>query len=216
MAKRLCKLSRKQVAHSLGEIEKLVAEPKFVCRSCARASHSKQHLCKPASIAAAAHTQPTTHTPKILKPLSARAESVLFAPQQAAVASAPSDTQNVAQAIETKREEQKAQAVQRVIARVKARKADVELNTLTSVNALTSLNSLTPLVETLDLMDKKAFKKARKELKRAYKQQKKWLKTLKKQQKLSKKQAKLQAKLDVMPTWPTGLAETEKRQAKVH
>lgn len=210
MAKRLCKLSRKQVAHSLGEIEKLVVEPKFVCRSCARASHSKQHLCKPASIAAAAHTQPTTHTPKILKPLSARAESALFAPQQAAVASAPSDTQNVAQAIETKREEQKAQAVQRVIARVKARKADVELNTLTSVN------SLAPVVETFDLMDKKAFKKARKELKRAYKQQKKWLKTLKKQQKLSKKQAKLQAKLDVMPTWPTGLAETEKRQAKVH
>lgn len=210
MAKRLCKLSRKQVAHSLGEIEKLVAEPKFVCRSCARASHSKQHLCKPASIAAAAHTQPTTHTPKILKPLSARAESALFAPQQAAVASATSDTHNVAQAIETKREEQKVQAVQRVIARVKARKADVELNTLTSVNALT------PLVETMELMDKKAFKKARKELKRAYKQQKKWLKTLKKQQKLSKKQAKLQAKLDVMPTWPTGLAETEKRQAKVH
>lgn len=210
MAKRLCKLSRKQVAHSLGEIEKLVVEPKFVCRSCARASHSKQHLCKPASIAAAAHTQPTTHTPKILKPLSARAESALFAPQQAAVASAPSDTQNVAQAIETKREEQKAQAVQRVIARVKARKADVELNTLTSVNALT------PVVETFDLMDKKAFKKARKELKRAYKQQKKWLKTLKKQQKLSKKQAKLQAKLDVIHSWPTGLAETEKRQAKVH
>lgn len=210
MAKRLCKLSRKQVAHSLGEIEKLVVEPKFVCRSCARASHSKQHLCKPASIAAAAHTQPTTHTPKILKPLSARAESALFAPQQAAVASAPSDTQNVAQAIETKREEQKAQAVQRVIARVKARKADVELNTLTSVN------SLMPVVETFDLMDKKAFKKARKELKRAYKQQKKWLKTLKKQQKLSKKQAKLQAKLDVIPSWPSGLAETEKRQAKVH
>lgn len=210
MAKRLCKLSRKQVAHSLGEIEKLVVEPKFVCRSCARASHSKQHLCKPASIAAAAHTQPTTHTPKILKPLSARAESALFAPQQAAVASAPSDTQNVAQAIETKREEQKAQAVQRVIARVKARKADVELNTLTSVN------SLMPVVETFDLMDKKAFKKARKELKRAYKQQKKWLKTLKKQQKLSKKQAKLQAKLDVIPSWPTGLAETDKRQAKVH
>lgn len=210
MAKRLCKLSRKQVAHSLGEIEKLVAEPKFVCRSCARASHSKQHLCKPASIAAAAHTQPTTHTPKILKPLSERAESALLSPQHAAVASAPSDTQNVAQAIETKREEQKSQAVQRVIARVKARKADVELNTLTSVN------SFTPLVETMELMDKKAFKKARKELKRAYKQQKKWLKTLKKQQKLSKKQAKLQAKLDVMPTWPTGLAETEKRLAKVH
>ncbi|EKG65262.1 hypothetical protein VCHC56A1_0093, partial [Vibrio cholerae HC-56A1] len=32
MAKRLCKLSRHEIATSLSEIERLVAEPQFLCR----------------------------------------------------------------------------------------------------------------------------------------------------------------------------------------
>lgn len=50
MAKRLCKMSRKQIAESLGDIHRLVVAPKFVCRSCARSSASKDTLCKPAAI----------------------------------------------------------------------------------------------------------------------------------------------------------------------
>ncbi len=50
MAKRLCKMNRKQIASNLGEIHRLLVAPKFVCRSCARASASKETLCKPSAI----------------------------------------------------------------------------------------------------------------------------------------------------------------------
>ena len=50
MTKSLCKMSRKQIADGLGDIHRLVAEPKFVCRSCARSSAEKSYLCKPAAI----------------------------------------------------------------------------------------------------------------------------------------------------------------------
>ncbi len=50
MAKRLCKMSRKQIAAELGDIHRLVVAPKFVCRSCARSSSAKDTLCKPAAI----------------------------------------------------------------------------------------------------------------------------------------------------------------------
>ncbi|NOH72811.1 hypothetical protein F0225_15880 [Vibrio pectenicida] len=50
MTKSLCKLSRKQIADGLGDIHRLVAEPKFVCRSCARSSAERGSLCKPAAI----------------------------------------------------------------------------------------------------------------------------------------------------------------------
>ncbi len=47
MAKRLCKLSRHEIAISLSEIERLVAEPQFLCRACARVAGDKKSLCKP-------------------------------------------------------------------------------------------------------------------------------------------------------------------------
>ncbi|EIO5089837.1 hypothetical protein ACRTC8_16125 [Vibrio cholerae] len=47
MAKRLCKLSRHEIATSLSEIERLVAEPQFLCRACARVAGDKKSLCKP-------------------------------------------------------------------------------------------------------------------------------------------------------------------------
>ncbi|WP_341664473.1 hypothetical protein [Vibrio sp.] len=50
MTKSLCKMNRKQIAEGLSDIHRLVAEPKFVCRSCARCSADKAALCKPASL----------------------------------------------------------------------------------------------------------------------------------------------------------------------
>ncbi|HBK7254062.1 TPA: hypothetical protein ACMDTO_003236 [Vibrio cholerae] len=47
MAKRLCKLSRHEIATSLSEIERRVAEPQFLCRACARVAGDKKSLCKP-------------------------------------------------------------------------------------------------------------------------------------------------------------------------
>ncbi|EKK85859.1 hypothetical protein VCCP10336_0114 [Vibrio cholerae CP1033(6)] len=42
VAKRLCKLSRHEIATSLSEIERLVAEPQFLCRACARVAGDKK------------------------------------------------------------------------------------------------------------------------------------------------------------------------------
>lgn len=50
MARRLCKLDRRDIAASLGDIYSLVTEPKYLCRSCARSSADKEVLCKPAAI----------------------------------------------------------------------------------------------------------------------------------------------------------------------
>ncbi|WED21887.1 hypothetical protein L3Q72_00270 [Vibrio sp. JC009] len=50
MTKRLCKLKRHDIADNLGTIHKLVAQPRFLCRSCARSSSDKSVLCKPHSI----------------------------------------------------------------------------------------------------------------------------------------------------------------------
>ncbi|TQO82883.1 hypothetical protein FLM06_09040 [Vibrio cholerae] len=47
VAKRLCKLSRHEIVTSLSEIERLVAEPQFLCRACARVAGDKKSLCKP-------------------------------------------------------------------------------------------------------------------------------------------------------------------------
>ncbi len=52
MSKRLCKLSRHQIADSLGTLHQIVGEANYVCRSCARASRDKQYLCKPVALAA--------------------------------------------------------------------------------------------------------------------------------------------------------------------
>lgn len=50
MAKRFCKMNRKEIADQLGEIHQLVAAPKYLCRACARSSAAKGSLCKPQAI----------------------------------------------------------------------------------------------------------------------------------------------------------------------
>ncbi|MEZ9405754.1 hypothetical protein [Vibrio sp. 10N.286.48.F5] len=50
MAKRFCKLNRRDITEHLGEIHSLVTEPKFLCRSCARSSADQANLCKPTAI----------------------------------------------------------------------------------------------------------------------------------------------------------------------
>lgn len=50
MSTRLCKLNRRDISDNLGEIHRLVTEPKYLCRSCSRSSVDKSTLCKPAAI----------------------------------------------------------------------------------------------------------------------------------------------------------------------
>ncbi len=52
MAQRLCKLSRHDISASLSDIHRIVAEPKYLCRSCARSSSDKNRLCKPEAFSA--------------------------------------------------------------------------------------------------------------------------------------------------------------------
>jgi len=50
MTRRLCKLNRHEIAANLGQIHAMVSSPKYLCRSCSRASQDKAQLCKPAAI----------------------------------------------------------------------------------------------------------------------------------------------------------------------
>ncbi|UXI01234.1 hypothetical protein [Photobacterium sp. TY1-4] len=50
MAKSLCKYRRAEIADQFAVISRIVSEPKFVCRSCARSASEKGYLCKPSSL----------------------------------------------------------------------------------------------------------------------------------------------------------------------
>ncbi|SDH54544.1 hypothetical protein SAMN04488136_11918 [Vibrio xiamenensis] len=50
MSKRLCKMNHRDIRAGLGQIHQLVAQPKFVCSSCARSANDKSSLCKPCLI----------------------------------------------------------------------------------------------------------------------------------------------------------------------
>ena len=199
MAKRLCKMSRKQIAESLGDIHRLVVAPKFVCRSCARSSASKDTLCKPAAI-------PPQKCQD--KPLSEQQACGLLV--EALPTSSLTQDSPIIMAPEQSAE--KAAIVKRVVERVKEKKLAAKVAAVTSTTQLE-----TPAM--FDLSDKKALKKAKKAVKKHYKQQKKLLKLAKKQQKLLKRQRKLEArnaKLEVLlPTPPNALMNTSS-QAKVH
>ncbi|MDK9755702.1 MAG: hypothetical protein AAGJ90_08865 [Pseudomonadota bacterium] len=199
MAKRLCKMSRKQIAESLGDIHRLVVAPKFVCRSCARSSASKDTLCKPAAI-------PPQKCQD--KPLSEQQACGLL------VEALPTSslTQDTPIIMVPEQSAEKAAIVKRVVERVKEKKLAAKVAAVTSTTKLEA-----PAM--FDLSDKKALKKAKKAVKKHYKQQKKLLKLAKKQQKLLKRQRKLEArnaKLEVLlPTPPNTLMSTSS-QAKVH
>ncbi|ELI0634383.1 hypothetical protein [Vibrio harveyi] len=199
MAKRLCKMSRKQIAESLGDIHRLVVAPKFVCRSCARSSASKNTLCKPAAI-------PPQKCQD--KPLSEQQACGLLAE----ALPTPSLTQDTPIIMAPEQSAEKAAIVKRVVERVKEKKLAAKVAAVTSTTKLEA-----PAM--FDLSDKKALKKAKKAVKKHYKQQKKLLKLAKKQQKLLKRQRKLEArnaKLEVLlPTPPNTLMSTSS-QAKVH
>ncbi|CAH1235296.1 conserved hypothetical protein [Vibrio harveyi] len=199
MAKRLCKMSRKQIAESLGDIHRLVVAPKFVCRSCARSSASKNTLCKPAAI-------PPQKCQD--KPLSEQQACGLLAE----ALPTPSLTQDTSIIMTPEQSAEKAAIVKRVVERVKEKKLAAKVAAVTSTTKLEA-----PAM--FDLSDKKALKKAKKAVKKHYKQQKKLLKLAKKQQKLLKRQRKLEArnaKLEVLlPTPPNTLMSTSS-QAKVH
>ncbi len=59
MSQRLCKLSRHDISASLSDIHRIVAEPKYLCRSCARSSSDKKRLCKPEAFSVKATAQST-------------------------------------------------------------------------------------------------------------------------------------------------------------
>lgn len=199
MAKRLCKMSRKQIAESLGDIHRLVVAPKFVCRSCARSSASKNTLCKPAAI-------PPQKCQD--KPLSEQQACGLLA--EALPTSSPTQDTPIIMAPEQSAE--KAAIVKRVVERVKEKKLAAKVAAVTSTTKLEA-----PAM--FDLSDKKALKKAKKAVKKHYKQQKKLLKLAKKQQKLLKRQRKLEArnaKLEVLLPTPPNTLMSASSQAKVH
>lgn len=197
MAKRLCKMNRKQIAESLGDIHRLVVAPKFVCRSCARSSASKDSLCKPAAIPPQSCQD---------KPIAEQQACGLLAealPSHSLAQEAPimmTAEQNI----------EKAAIVKRVVERVKEKKLAAKV-----AAATTQLE--TPAM--FDLSDKKALKKAKKAVKKHYKQQKKLLKLAKKQQKLLKRQRKLEArnaKLEVLLSTPSTALMSASSQAKMH
>jgi len=45
--KPLCKWDKDEIKDNLKELKKLVAEPRFICRKCARAAKKEDCLCKP-------------------------------------------------------------------------------------------------------------------------------------------------------------------------
>ncbi|MFV8452694.1 hypothetical protein ACNO65_21920 [Vibrio campbellii] len=199
MAKRLCKMSRKQIAESLGDIHRLVVAPKFVCRSCARSSSSKDTLCKPAAI-------PPQKCQD--KPLSEQQACGLL------VEALPTSslTQDTPIIMAPEQSAEKAAIVKRVVERVKEKKLAAKVAAVSSTTKLEA-----PAM--FDLSDKKALKKAKKAVKKHYKQQKKLLKLAKKQQKLLKRQRKLEArnaKLEVLLPTPPNTLMSAGSQAKVH
>jgi hypothetical protein len=47
MSKTLCEWSKHEIAEETGELARIVCDPRYVCRKCARAAHKEKHLCKP-------------------------------------------------------------------------------------------------------------------------------------------------------------------------
>lgn len=67
MSRRLCKLSRNEILDGLGAIHRVVSNPRFVCRACARAAHDSSSLCKPTPLIGLDSTPLVKLTKKQLK-----------------------------------------------------------------------------------------------------------------------------------------------------
>ncbi|WP_261903391.1 hypothetical protein [Vibrio fortis] len=178
MAKRFCKLNRRDITEHLGEIHRLVSEPKFVCRSCARSSADKANLCKPAAIPPAS-CQSKPDSEKVACGL--LAETLTSAPanvlSQEIVSLAPS-----AKSVENSKS-------QLVVKKVQAQKLQAKKAQMNQVLEA-------PLSPSSELLDKSELKRAKKVAKKQKKYNKKLAKMIKKQQKLYKKSRKLQSELE--------------------
>ncbi|WP_434762258.1 hypothetical protein [Vibrio fortis] len=178
MAKRFCKLNRRDITEHLGEIHRLVSEPKFVCRSCARSSADKANLCKPAAIPPAS-CQSKPDSEKVACGL--LAETLTSAPanvlSQEIVSLAPS-----MKSVENSKS-------QLVVKKVQAQKLQAKKAQMNQVLEA-------PLSNSSELLDKSELKRAKKVAKKQKKYNKKLAKMIKKQQKLYKKSRKLQSELE--------------------
>ena len=178
MAKRFCKLNRRDITEHLGEIHRLVSEPKFVCRSCARSSADKANLCKPAAIPPAS-CQSKPDSEKVACGL--LAETLTSAPANALSQESLSLSSPAKSASNSKS--------QLVVKKIQAQKLQAK-----KAQAIQVMD--TQLSPSSELLDKSELKRAKKVAKKQKKYNKKLAKMIKKQQKLYKKSRKLQSELE--------------------
>jgi len=50
MAKTLCDWSKKEIERDFEKLCTIVANPRYLCRKCARSAGSSKHLCKPRNL----------------------------------------------------------------------------------------------------------------------------------------------------------------------
>lgn len=178
MAKRFCKLNRRDITEHLGEIHRLVSEPKFVCRSCARSSADKANLCKPAAIPPAS-CQSRPDSEKVACGL--LAETLTSAPANA-LSQEPLNLSPSAKSASNSKS-------QLVVKKIQAQKLQAK-----KAQAIQVMD--TQLSPSSELLDKSELKRAKKVAKKQKKYNKKLAKMIKKQQKLYKKSRKLQSQLE--------------------
>ncbi len=178
MAKRFCKLNRRDITEHLGEIHRLVSEPKFVCRSCARSSADKANLCKPAAIPPAS-CQSKPDSEKVACGL--LAETLTSAPANALSQESLNLSSPAKSASNSKS--------QLVVKKIQAQKLQAK-----KAQAIQVMD--TQLSPSSELLDKSELKRAKKVAKKQKKYNKKLAKMIKKQQKMYKKSRKLQSQLE--------------------
>lgn len=178
MAKRFCKLNRRDITEHLGEIHRLVSEPKFVCRSCARSSADKANLCKPAAIPPAS-CQSKPDSEKVACGL--LAETLTSAPANA-LSQESLNLSSPAKSVSNSKS-------QLVVKKIQAQKLQAK-----KAQAIQVMD--TQLSPSSELLDKSELKRAKKVAKKQKKYNKKLAKMIKKQQKLYKKSRKLQSQLE--------------------
>ncbi|PMM44852.1 hypothetical protein [Vibrio breoganii] len=163
----MCKFNRRTIEGSLGAIYSIVAEPKFVCRSCARVAGSGENLCKPSPIPPQACRNMIAGP--ILEP--AVEDCVLLAEAKA--------TNTIAEISSAKNKSEKKKSIKPAIEVAEnAEQASIADE------------------EVQYQLSKKQLKKQRKMLKKQAKMYKKLNKILRKEKKLTKKRGKLDAHLN--------------------
>ena len=199
MAKRFCKLNRRDITEHLGEIHNLVTEPKFVCRSCARSSADKANLCKPSAIppvdcqtksvaekAACGLLAETLPTPELAL---ADQNPVSFSEPQAEVVQIFEPSSKATSALT-------AQTLKIESLKDKALKKKAQKAAQVSAEALVGVKVL--VRDKNDKLDRKELKRAKKSLKKREKYNKKLAKVVKQQRKLLKKSQKLESQFERM------------------